>query len=52
LDKVEGQLDDPELSKIHSLMERKQYKEAVPLLKNYLELNFDKNVDIDGLGNY
>jgi hypothetical protein len=40
------------LSEANKLFCAKRYEEAIPLYQNYLQNNFNKDIQIDGLGNY
>ena len=47
-----SQLLKPEFKLIHSIIQRNEWKKAIGPLQEYIKNDFDKNLDIDGLGNY
>ncbi len=47
-----SQLLKPQLKLVHSIIQRNEWKKAIGPLQEYIKNEFDKNLDIDGLGNY
>ena len=47
-----SQLLKPELKLVHSIIQRGEWKKAISPLQQYIKTEFDKNLDIDGIGNY